>query len=91
MHVYPLIASVLVIVGMHARLIYHTATQTKPAPASRARAPYAAAGDVAQYTPAQYAPAQYAPAQYAPAPAARADYSDLIMQLQAAKKAHGMA
>ena len=86
MHVYPLIASVLVIVGMHARLIYHTATQTKPAPASRARAPYAAAGDVAQYTPAQYAPAQYAPA-----PAARADYSDLIMQLQAAKKAHGMA
>jgi hypothetical protein len=72
-HLYALLGSVLVIVGMHSRLIYCTvsdkAPQTIPKASLRAKAPLKTS-----QTPLQ----------------SGAD-PDLVAQLQAAKRAHGMA
>lgn len=74
-HLYPLLASVLVIAGMHARLIYSAVSGNalkaplKPAQKTPPKAPHR--------TPHK-------------APPSDAEYPDLVQQLQAAKRAHGM-
>jgi hypothetical protein len=74
-HLYPLLASVLVIVGMHARLIYSTVSD------HALRAPQKAS----QWTPPK------APQKTPQKPhQSDAEYPDLVLQLQAAKRAHGM-
>lgn len=89
-HLYPLLASVLVIVGMHARLIYSTvsdnaakapqthlkASQRTP-PRAPPKAPQKAPHNTSQNTSQR-------------PPHSDAEYPDLVLQLQAAKRAHGM-
>jgi hypothetical protein len=77
-HLYPLLASVLVIVGMHARLIYSTVSDhALKAPQTHLKASQRTPPKAPQKTPQR-------------PPQSDAEYPDLVLQLQAAKRAHGM-
>jgi len=85
-HLYPLLASVIVIVGMHARLIYSTVSDKAKGPQ---RTPPKAPLKAPLNTPLNLQNTTSHTTSQRPSHG-DADYPDLVLQLQAAKRAHGM-